>query len=122
MRSHGRLSGTVRSPTVFLHISQLSALLWNDAVKVWYPAILAHYRARRLGLKQYYRQLQIGPPSSNSNKSNDELPEKVKKAIELGRSHKFEHPLGVKSVKRYTASFDDCMSLLSSIHYRVVYM
>ena len=78
----------------------------HHTVKVWYPAIMAHYRARRLGLQQYYRRLQIGLPKPTSDLAS--LPPQIRRAIELGRKHKFEHPLGVKSVKRYTAGFDDC--------------
>lgn len=98
-------------------------------VKVWYPAILAHYKARRYGLKDYYRRLQIGLPGALSNnstststsissKAGDEvdtgsLPPKVQRALDLGRKHKFEHPLGVKSTRRYSAGFDDCECIIS---------
>jgi hypothetical protein len=69
-------------------------------VKVWYPAIMAHIRARRLGLKGYYRHLQIGIPLSPTS-----IPTSP---TTTARGHKFEHPLGVKSVKKFTAGFDDC--------------
>lgn len=93
-------------------------------VKVWYPAILAHYKARRYGLKDYYRRLQIGLPgapsrSTSTNEDNRtgslqlQLPDKVQRAMDLGRKHKFEHPLGVKSTRRYTAGFDDCECIIS---------
>jgi hypothetical protein len=115
---------------LILSLDRETPLPSHFTVKVWYPAILAHYKARRYGLKDYYRRLQIGLPSalfnnstptststSTSSKAGDEvdtgnsqLPDKVRRALDLGRKHKFEHPLGVKSTRRYTAGFDDCES------------
>lgn len=109
-------------PHIIYHISGNHAL--RPTVKVWYPAILAHYKARRYGLKDYYRRLQIGLPgalsrSTSTDEDNNrtgslqlQLPDKVQRALDLGRKHKFEHPLGVKSTRRYSAGFDDCEYLL----------
>lgn len=93
-------------------------------VKVWYPAIRAHILARRLGLKTYYKALKIGIPlTSSTSKSSVDAgttsfevekgvykpnEDDVKRAVQIGRGHKFEHPMGVVSVKKFRAGFDDC--------------
>lgn len=78
---------------------------------------MAQIRARFIGLGSYYRRLKIGvfhqTPAVNGKakhaighvSESAEVPETV---LKLGRSHKYEHPFGVKSVKKRNAGFDDC--------------
>ncbi len=117
----------------------------RPSVKVWYPAIVARYKGRIVGARQYYHDLGLdsslnpsnwpanatdipqdhpvvdAAPSESKFKTLDKLmpvgggsglPIQKEKytpnALGKSRIGRFQRPMGVRSIKKYNAGFDDC--------------